>query len=53
MIQEPFAFKIEELVKLASPDFEQNSGGTIVRDYYIKGLYKEPQNKILWIRSYE
>ncbi len=33
-----FAYKIQELVKLAYPEFDENTRSTISKDYYIKGL---------------
>ena len=38
-----YAFKIEELVKLAYPDFDNNPRRTIVKDYFVKGFHKDMQ----------
>ena len=38
-----FAFKIEELVKLAYPTFNDEVRQTIAKDYFVKGLHHEMQ----------
>jgi hypothetical protein len=45
-VEEPtltFAYKLLELVKLAYPDFNENTRGTIAKDYYVKGLHLDMQ----------
>ena len=38
-----FAYKIEQLVKLAYPSFNDEARQTIARDYFVKGLHHEMQ----------
>ena len=38
-----FAYKIEQLVKLAYPSFNDEACQTIAKDYFVKGLHHEMQ----------
>ena len=38
-----FAFKIQELVKLAYPTFDDETRQTIAKDYFVKGLHQKMQ----------
>ena len=38
-----FAFKIQELVKLAYPTFNDETRQTIAKDYFVKGLHQKMQ----------
>ena len=47
-----YSYKIQELVKLAYPDFNEASRSTIARDYFIKALSPEMQVALKSISNY-
>ena len=47
-----YSYKIQELVKLAYPDFDEASRSTIARDYFIKALSPEMQVALKSISNY-
>ena len=47
-----YAFNIEEVVKLAYPDFDNNPRRTIVKDDFVKGLHKDMQLALTSISTF-
>ena len=41
-----FAFKIQELMKVVYPTFDENARNTISKDYFIKGLHPKMQTAL-------
>ena len=46
------AYKITELMKLAYPDFDENTRMTIAKDYFVNALSSDTQTALKSIASY-